>query len=135
MPRETWTVTRDGVKEVMGYRPPYVRGTTGVADARRVTVRVAEEASNTDFALAPGRAARVSGTAVDSHGRPFQTVSVSQEVRGDGFGSFGSIASSAVHPDGTFTIVSVPPGDYVLGTSTGRDSADPQVAMMPVTVD
>src|SRR5438477_289200 len=59
---ETWTVTRDGLKQVMGYSPTYFPGTTHVSEARRVTVRVGEQVSNADLALVPGRAARLSGT-------------------------------------------------------------------------
>jgi protocatechuate 3,4-dioxygenase beta subunit len=135
MTRETWTVTRNSVKEVLGYSPTYFPGTTQTGDARRVTLRVGEEAANTDFALIPGRAARVSGTAFDSHGRPFKTVEVRQETRGEDFGSFGTVVSAAVNADGTFAANSVPPGDYVIGTLTGRDSPDPQVALMPLHVD
>ncbi|HXI31629.1 MAG TPA: carboxypeptidase-like regulatory domain-containing protein, partial [Vicinamibacterales bacterium] len=80
--RETWTASRDGVAQVMGYAPTYHPGTTRVTDARRVTVSLGKEASNTDVALQPGRAARLAGRAVDSHGRPFARVEVQSEVRG-----------------------------------------------------
>ena len=132
---ETWTVTRDGLKQVMGYSPTYFPGTTHVREARRVTVRVGEQVSNADLALVPGRAARISGTALDSHGRPFTKVDVEEEIRGDNFASFGSVASAAVNPDGTFAIENVPPGEYMIGASTGQDTAEPQVALQPITVD
>jgi protocatechuate 3,4-dioxygenase beta subunit len=135
MTHETWTVNTAGVKQVMGYVPTYFPGTTRASDARRLSVRVGEEIGNTDFALIPGRAARISGTAVDSHSRPFQTVVVHQEVRGEDFGSFGTIASGAVSADGTFTISNVPPGEYMVAASRPANSADPQVAMLPITVD
>jgi len=133
--RETWTVSASSGTQVMGYAPTYFPGTTSMIQARKVTVRLGQESINTDFALMPGRAASISGRAVDSRGRPFQNVSVSREIRGDDFGSFGTIATGAVAADGAFTIRNVPPGEYMLGTSTGRDSADPEVAMMPITVD
>jgi protocatechuate 3,4-dioxygenase beta subunit len=133
--RETWTVTRNGMKEVLGYSPTYFPGTTQSGDARRVTLRVGEEAANTDFALVPGRAARVSGTAFDSHGKPFKSVVVHQETRGEDFGSFGTVVTASVNADGTFAASNVPPGDYVIGTSNGRDTPDPQVALMPLHVE
>jgi hypothetical protein len=34
----------------------------------------------------------------------------SREVRGEDFGSLGTVASTAVHADGTFVIEHVPPG-------------------------
>lgn len=135
MTHETWTVARDGVKEVLGYSPTYFPGTTRAADARRVVVRAGQEATNTDFELVSGRTARVSGTAFDSDGKPFQNIALREETRGEDFGSFGTVATSPVNADGTFTIGDVPPGDYVLGTSTGRDTADPQLALMPIHVD
>ena len=135
MTRETWTVNRDGVKQVMGYAPTYFPGTTRVSDARRVVLRLGQEAINTDFSLVPGRAATLTGTAVDSHGRPYQNVGVRQEVRGDDFGSFGTVASATVASDGTFTIRNVPPGEYTLSASTARDSSEPDVALLPLVVD
>src|SRR5882672_2002548 len=68
--RETWTVVDNGVERVLGYAQTYYPGTPGFTDARRVAVGVGQEASNTDFALIPGRAATVSGTVHDSQGRP-----------------------------------------------------------------
>lgn len=133
--RETWTVTRGGVKQVMGYAPTYFPGTTRVADARRVTLRLGQEAGNTDFSLVPGRAATVSGTAFDSRGRPYQRVSVRVEVRGDEFASFGTVASANVAADGTFTVRNVSPGEYKLEASSGRDSSEPDVAVQPIVVD
>jgi protocatechuate 3,4-dioxygenase beta subunit len=134
--RETWTVEREGVKQVMGYAPTYFPGTTRVSDARRVTLGLGQEAINIDFPLVTGRAATLTGTAFDSHGRPYQNVGVRQEVRGDDFGSFGTIASANVASDGTFTIRNVPPGEYTLtASSAGRDTPEPDVANLRFVVD
>jgi hypothetical protein len=133
--KETWTVNRDRARQVMGYTPTYFPGTTNVNEARRVTVRVGEEAGNNDLALIPGHAARVSGTAFDSHGQPFQTVVLQEETRGEEFGSFGTVATASVNRDGTFSIENVPPGEYVIGASRRRETGDPQVALSDVKVD
>src|SRR5438874_6935551 len=133
--RETWTLARDNVKQVMGYAPTYFPGTVQPSEARGMTITVGQHVNNIDFALIPGRAARISGTAFDSRGKPFPNVSVREEVRGEDFGSFGSVASASVHADGTFVIENVPPGDYVIGAATGRDVPDPQVAIADLTVD
>ena len=133
--RETWTVNRNGVKQVMGYAPTYFPGTTRVADARRVTLRLGEESGNIDFSLVAGRAATLSGTAFDSHGRPYSNVGVREEVRGDAFASFGTIASAIVASDGTFTIRNVPPGEFTLEAVSRRDSAEPDAALLTVVVD
>src|SRR3989442_7121859 len=67
--RETWTVTEGGAPQTLGYAPTYFAGTTTATDARRVTVRVGQEASDTDFALIPGRAATITGSAFESRGK------------------------------------------------------------------
>ncbi len=119
----------------MGYAPSYFPGTTSMAQARRVTVRLGRETSNIDFAIIPGRAATLSGHAFDAQGKPFQNVSVEQEVRGEDFGSFGTVASGPVAADGSFTIKNVPPGEYVLGATTGMNASEPSAALLPIAVD
>jgi hypothetical protein len=119
----------------MGYAPTYFPGTTQLSEARRLTVQVAQRITNIDFSLTPGRAVQIAGTAFDSHGKPFTTVEVREEVRGEDFGSFGTIARAAVNGDGTFVIKNVPPGDYVIGTVRGRDTADPEVALADLRVE
>jgi hypothetical protein len=68
--RETWTVTDSGAARTMGYAPTYAPGATSLTDARRVTVGVGQSTGNNNFALMPGGAATVSGTATDSLGAP-----------------------------------------------------------------
>jgi Carboxypeptidase regulatory-like domain len=139
--RETWTVTDGGVEQVMGYAPTYFPGTTSVGDARRVTVAVGQEASNTDFSLIPGRAAKVSGTAVDSRGRPLggQGVSVNQEFRGPNNMMMFGTSGSTVAADGTFTIKNLAPGEYKLVVRTSTEGKIPmqqiqEAAAAPITV-
>lgn len=132
--RETWTVNRNGDRQVMGYAPTYFPGTARVSDARRVTVALGQEAGNIDLSLVLGRAAKISGTAFDSHGRPFTNVAVRQEVRGEGFASFGQVATTTVAADGTFVIPNIPPGEYILGATTPNRS-EPDVALLPIVVD
>lgn len=116
MMRDSWTVVESGVEQTFGYAPTYFPGTMNVGDARRVTVGVGQEASNIDFGLVPGRAADVSGTAVDSRGQPLagQSIVVAQEMRGPGMMMMMSAAQGRVGADGSFTIKNVPPGDYKL---------------------
>ena len=68
--RETWTVTRSGVREVMSFAPTYFPGTPDVKEAGRITIGIAQHSNGIDFPLVPGRTVKVSGTAFDSHGRP-----------------------------------------------------------------
>ena len=135
--REKWTVRDKDGETVFGYMPTYFPGVSSGSDARRVTVGVGQEASGTDFSLNPGRAARISGTAMDSQGRPFTSVSLGTEIRGLQGASFGSAGGASVKPDGTFVINEVVPGEYTLSASrrTGDPSGQPEVAEVSVVVD
>jgi hypothetical protein len=139
--RDTWTVTEGGVEQTMGYAPTYFPGATSMTDARRITLGLGQEAAATDFSLIPGRAAKISGTVLDSLGRPAtgQSVGTTQEFRGPNGGSFFSTGGSAVAADGTFTIKNVAPGDYKLQTRTSVPGKIPgtqvqEAAAMPITV-
>jgi hypothetical protein len=140
--RDTWTVRTNGATQAMGYAPTYFPGTANVADARRVTVGVGQIAAGTDFSLIPGRAANLSGTAVDSVGRPLtnRPVMMVQPLVGPGFGILMAGGSTTTDAEGSFTISNVPPGQYKLQTQTTRQTQTVQgtvleVATMPITVD
>ena len=138
--RETWTVTEGDTEQVMGYAPTYFPGATGVTDARRVTVGIGQEASNTDFALIPGRAVSVSGMAVDSQGRPLvgRQMGLGQEWRGPGFGMmFQNGSGATVAADGTFTMKSVAPGPYTVSVRSAIDvngATVQETASLPIIV-
>jgi hypothetical protein len=139
--RETWTINESGVEQVMGYAPTYFPGTTAVTEAKRITVGIGQEVSNIDFSLIPGRAAKISGAAMDSRGRPLagQSVSLGQEFRGPNQMSMFSFSGSPVGPDGTFTIKNVSPGEYKLMARASTDGKIPgtqiqEAAAMVVTV-
>ena len=139
--RETWTVTENGVEQTLGYAPTYFPGASSVSEARRITVGVAEESSNNDFPLVPGRTASVTGTATDSQGRPLagRQVAVVQEMRGPNFGMFMTAGPGAtVAPDGTFRIRNLAPGEYKLQIRTNVDLngvSVPEVATAPIVID
>lgn len=135
--QETWTVLQNGQETVLGYLPTYFPGVTKPGEARRVTLGVGQEAGATDFELVPGRAAKISGRALDSKGRPFSYVRLGLDIRGENFASFGEGAPVTVAPDGTFTATNVPPGEYTLSAFRFPDSpeGDPEVALMTVSVE
>lgn len=132
--REKWTVASGGGRdETMGYAPTYFPGTTNVSDAVRLVLGLGQERSATDFSLIPGRTATISGTALDSEGRPFRSVSLTVEVRAEAGGSFSAAGGAPVSADGTFTLRDVAPGAYMLGAS--RPDTDPEVAKLPIVVE
>ena len=117
------------------YAPTYFPGTGNVADAQRITLTLGTEQSGINFVLQPVRAVRVSGTVVDSNGAPTQAM---LNLTPAGFGDDGGLQlgnPARVLPDGTFTILNVVPGEYML-TVNGRanGNATPEVASMPITV-
>jgi protocatechuate 3,4-dioxygenase beta subunit len=142
MLRETWTVTEDGVQRTMGYAPTYAPGAASLTDARRVTVAVGQSAANNNFALMPGAAASVSGTAADSLGRPIgnRNIMLMQEFGGPTFGGMMMSGQATTAADGTFTIRNVSPGSYKLVAQTTRDTQTErgtvlEIATQLVTLD
>ena len=127
--RETWTVTRGGRKDVMSFLSTYYPGTADATAAQPIAVGVGEQIRNMDFSLVPGRTVTLSGTAVDSHGRPLVNVVVSQEVFGPAGGSVGMAGSGPVAADGTFSIHDVTPGQYrLMAAGSG------EIALLPIEV-
>ena len=141
--QEKWTVNTGGRRTVMGYAPTYLPGATNVADALRIAVGVGQQASGNDFSLIPARPVKVSGTAVDSRGRPLtgRTIALAQQfVSSEGGGATFGLGNAPIAADGTFTIENVPPGEYVLRTSaapeTGSNGAlrTAEIATLPIVV-
>ena len=126
----------DSSDNPVSYAPTYYPGTGNVADAQRITLTLGAESPGINFVLQPVRAVRVSGTVVDSSGAATQAV---LNLTAAGFGSEGGLQMgnpTRVLPDGSFTVLNVVPGDYVL-TATGRpgnNNATPEVASMTLSV-
>jgi len=120
---ESW-VSKDRDRQVLGYATTYFPGTASAAEAQRVKVAVGQEVAAIDFALVPGRAATVSGTALRSDGAPLAgaTVSLDQYIRGPVSSMASSVSGTKVAADGSWTIRNVPPGEYELeATATDRE--------------
>ena len=119
-----------------GYAPTFHPGTTNVAEAQRLTIELGQTRNGVDVVLSPVRLARITGTAVDSEGRPATgalTVAMSQ-----GQGGISAYSGGQFRPDGSFTISNIAPGSYTisagsLGANLGGGPA-PDVISASVTV-
>lgn len=124
----------DSSANPVSYAPTYYPGTGSVSDAQRITVTLGAEQSGINFVLQPVRAVRISGTVVDSNGAPTQAV---LNLTPAGFNDEGGVQMgnpARVQPDGTFTILNVVPGDYVLSVTGRAGGATPEVASLPLSV-
>jgi hypothetical protein len=97
-----------------GYAPTYFPGTPNGAEAQKVVIAAGQEAQNTDFALLPDKLAKISGTVINSEGKPVEGAMINAVPRsGDGMGMMMANAARS-DKNGNFTIANVAPGDYTL---------------------
>jgi hypothetical protein len=138
-----------------GAATTFFPGTATASDARLLTVEAGKETPSVDIGLLTVPLARVSGTVVDSRGRPNPNVIVwLNPARADGAlvptgGAFDVIEVDAA---GRFTLPGIPPGDYRLdvqaksrmeaiaksgssGTGMSGSGAVEEFASVPVTVN
>jgi hypothetical protein len=127
--RETWTVTRAGKKDVMSFATTYFPGTADLKQAQPVTVGIGQQASGVDFSMVPVRTVTVSGTVLDSHGRPISNVGLVQEAGGPNGGVVGMAGTPGPVVDGAFAIRNVAPGEYTL-KAAGSD----EVVTLPIVI-
>lgn len=120
------------------YAPTYYPGTGNAAEAQRITIGLGQEHPNISFSLLPTRTVKITGTAVDSQGKPltngFVMLMDASEMPGPGMMMGGG--GGRVRQDGSFTLSNVSPGSYTLMANTPPFGADgmPERASMPITV-
>jgi len=140
--KETWVAGRKGLdEEMLGYTTTYFPGTTTREQAQRIILSTGERVTGVDFALVPGRTARVSGLAVDAQGMPMagQVVTMGEELRGSRSSTYHQVATTTVLSDGTFSFRNIPQGEYSVSarswsassTTKGRSL---EAAILRVTV-
>jgi len=110
------------------YAPLFFPGTLEVSQAQRLTVGVGSEISDVVMTMKPVKAVRVSGTVVDSMGRPMNGMLMISQSSG-----FGFMTGAPVRPDGTFTLTSLSPGEYTI-TAQQMGNPDSEAATAKVTV-
>jgi len=115
-----------------GYAPTYFPGTANLAEAQRLTVGLGQTLSDVNIQLMTTRTARVSGTAVDSQGRPMMGM-VMAMPRGESLMMmFGP--PNQIKPDGSFSIGGLAPGAYILQTQGGFGGPDGESASLDITL-
>jgi carboxypeptidase family protein len=116
--------------EATAYAPTFFPGTGSSADAQKLIVAAGQTLSGIDITLIPVVAARVSGTALDTLGRPLANARVDLMLRAGFVWSEGR--GTWTRPDGTFVISGVPPGEYTLQASL--QGQQDEYALADVTV-
>jgi hypothetical protein len=121
-----------------GYAPTYYPGTPNAAEAQLVAIAVGESQSDLTLILVPIKTGRITGTALDSEGKPIRggNVMVTQTMRGGDMAmSFMSSSGSTIKPDGSFSISGVAPGEYQLrAMAFGSGPAMAEASMATVSV-
>ena len=112
-----------------GYASTYYPGTPNAAEAQKITLAAGQETASADFSLVPVRLARVSGLVLGSDGKPVEGAAISVMPVSREIGGILGTSTTRTAKDGSFTLNSVPPGDYSLQarsiqtvTSTSGDS-------------
>jgi hypothetical protein len=111
------------------YPVTYFPGTADVSNAQRFTVGVGQLIEDIAIALAPTRAATVSGIVVGSDGQPMRVMLGVMSTSPNG----GTMSTaSPVQPDGTFKLT-LAPGEYTL-RSMPMGSGSKEVASLSINV-
>jgi hypothetical protein len=97
-----------------GYAATYYPGTPNASEAQRISLGAGQEVSSADFGLVPVRLARVSGIVISSDGKPLEGAAISVVPASREFTGPQGLSSARSGKDGSFTLNSVPPGDYTL---------------------
>jgi hypothetical protein len=117
-----------GDERAEGFVATYYPGTVSVEESVEVAVGPAQE-TFAQFALVPSRLSRVSGTVVDSSGRPASGAAMTLVTRmGNGA---SSRAIGTVSATGAFSVDGIPPGEHTLNVLAGSGG---ERASLPVVV-
>jgi hypothetical protein len=106
-----------------GYAPTYYPGTPNIGEAQVVKVGIGETVNEITVMLTPTRTARISGVALDAEGKPLSGGMV-MLIQRSGAGMFMGGPGAQIHPDGTFSIGGLAPGEYVLRGMGGFGGPD-----------
>jgi hypothetical protein len=114
------------------YASTYFPGTSNPAEAQRLSIETGETISDVIVVLVPTRKARISGTAIDSQGRPMS----GRVLLTPRSGNFMALAGSPVGPDGSFAIERVTAGTYTLEVNgPSEERASTELVVADVNID
>lgn len=97
-----------------GYATTYYPGTPSIGEAQAVTLGIGQEIGGVVFSMLRARTAKVTGTVLDSSGKPLSQVTVMVLQSFGGGSMMTSAGAGAVRPDGSFTLSNLTPGDYTI---------------------
>jgi hypothetical protein len=127
----------EGIAE--GFVTTFFPSALSEREGSRVRVVAGTDTGDVEIALVRTRTFKITGTVMDSKGRPSTNPNL-QLVKSTPGGGMGSSGMSQRNPDGTFTIRDVVPGDYRLtvmpwGGPPGQQPAEPiERASVPISV-
>lgn len=121
------TPNQDGV-----YAPTYYPGTASVAAAQPIAIAAGQTQTGMNLMLLPVRPVRVSGTVLDSTGKPPVGAPVQSFARE---GLRAPVGYASVRSDGTFVLEKMTAGDYTLRVGSNmRPGGGGETAALPLTV-
>jgi hypothetical protein len=139
----------EAVRGAGGLAPTFFPGTASAADAQRIQVDAGSEIPAVDFSLLSMRLARISGSIVDSRGKPVSGYVVMLNPSRLDHALLGGTTLAEADANGRFTLANVAPGEYRLDVRSRRvveaiaesgsvgqsQRADaPEFASVPITV-
>jgi protocatechuate 3,4-dioxygenase beta subunit len=111
-------------EEKIGFLTTYYPGTTDEAGASRVRARAGSETPGIEIRLGEGRLFRVSGSVLDSQGKPAAQV-IGQLMRREAGFNGGSTFGFSTDEKGQFQMRNLPPGNYRLVVQPMRQNFGP----------
>ena len=119
-----------------GYAPTYYPGTTGVADAQRVSLALGQELTGITFGLSLAPLSRVRGRVLAPAGTEAGGLVMAVPAGGAPFGiGMGGTRGAPVAGDGSFELPGLAPGNYTLVVRPqGRRSDGGLAGSTPITV-
>lgn len=109
-----------------GYATTYYPGTLSSSEAQRVRVSEGQEVPQITFNMASTRIASISGTAVNSSGKPITRGFISLAALSDGA---QTMVGTSLKPDGSFSFANLAPGDYRVSVQYSPSADDSPIVM------